>query len=661
MRRPDPTSARTVRNLTRDFSHIGCFLFVVLLFSFAASSALAGEQTNALEPEQIQKHPALKAFDLSTKKLPRDLFFVRTSKQLTEADGVVIHGKHKDVFLVSGDPETVRGLSRRGCLVLPLDELPEAPPASNQSWSRVTEPDPAIEAMVDQVEWTGVSDKIQWLVDFGTRYSYAPNHGDVARSISDKFAGYGLETTLHSFEYDGATMWNVEATQIGTRYPDSYVVICGHFDSVSETPMKSAPGADDNGSGTAAVLTAAEILSQHSFDYSVRFICFGGEEQGLVGSYFYATMARQMNLDIVGLLNYDMMGYWEPGVEKDLEIETNGASRWLADAVVNAANLYTDAPYEVHVYDWAWWGDHFWFWMNGYSGVNHEESWDWYDADFNPYYHSTRDLLDYVHPDFTVNNIKVGVASLATLANAPASMPASFDMLPGSCPNPFNPKSNGVYSALIMGSESIDVRNINLMTLRVEGVVSPMKVRYADLASASHDSGHPCADMSGDGFDDLVMKFSTPDIAAIMGRVSKGDAVPLRLTARLYDGTVIDGEDTVVIVGNNESLATGPNDRPSADQVAETFALHQNIPNPFNPTTTIRFDVPPDGGAVTLRVFDVGGRLVRTLVDGMESPGQKSVMWNGRNENGHPVATGTYFYRLTGPGFVETRKMVILK
>lgn len=91
------------------------------------------------------------------------------------------------------------------------------------------------------------------------------------------------------------------------------------------------------------------------------------------------------------------------------------------------------------------------------------------------------------------------------------------------------------------------------------------------------------------------------------------------------------------------------------------FGLAQNFPNPFNPSTVICFDVPAGGGFVTIRIYDVGGRLVRTLVNGLETAGRKSVAWNGRDTRGNMVATGVYFYRMTAPGFERTRKMVLLK
>ncbi|MCI0479455.1 T9SS type A sorting domain-containing protein, partial [Candidatus Uhrbacteria bacterium] len=90
------------------------------------------------------------------------------------------------------------------------------------------------------------------------------------------------------------------------------------------------------------------------------------------------------------------------------------------------------------------------------------------------------------------------------------------------------------------------------------------------------------------------------------------------------------------------------------------FTLHQNVPNPFNPSTRITYELPARA-AVTLRVYDVDGRLVRTIVDSVHGPGSFSAEWNGWNDRGQPVASGVYFYRLTADSRVETRKMVFLK
>jgi flagellar hook assembly protein FlgD len=70
----------------------------------------------------------------------------------------------------------------------------------------------------------------------------------------------------------------------------------------------------------------------------------------------------------------------------------------------------------------------------------------------------------------------------------------------------------------------------------------------------------------------------------------------------------------------------------------------------------------PDGGAnVSLRIYDVTGRMIRTLADGFESAGTRTVSWDGKNDQDQPVPPGTYFYRLTGPSLSEKKRMVLLK
>ncbi len=110
------------------------------------------------------------------------------------------------------------------------------------------------------------------------------------------------------------------------------------------------------------------------------------------------------------------------------------------------------------------------------------------------------------------------------------------------------------------------------------------------------------------------------------------------------------------IIGEGSVTAVG--DLPSTPTV---FALRQNVPNPFNPTTVIGYDVPAGGADVSIRIYDVAGRLVRTLVDEHKTPGRYQAPWDGRNGRGVHVATGVYFYRMQAGSFVQTRKMVLLK
>jgi hypothetical protein len=90
------------------------------------------------------------------------------------------------------------------------------------------------------------------------------------------------------------------------------------------------------------------------------------------------------------------------------------------------------------------------------------------------------------------------------------------------------------------------------------------------------------------------------------------------------------------------------------------FALHQNSPNPFNPTTKLAFDMPV-AGDVKISVFNVLGQNVTDLVDGYREAGSHEVIWDGKDKSGAAVASGMYFYRIDTEQFSETKKMVLLK
>jgi hypothetical protein len=93
----------------------------------------------------------------------------------------------------------------------------------------------------------------------------------------------------------------------------------------------------------------------------------------------------------------------------------------------------------------------------------------------------------------------------------------------------------------------------------------------------------------------------------------------------------------------------------------ESYTLYQNTPNPFNPTTTIRYDLPAGGAEVDLAIYDVVGRRVKQLAKGFQTPGVKTAVWDGRDDSGQQVATGVYFCRLRAGSFTSIRKMAFLK
>ena len=138
-----------------------------------------------------------------------------------------------------------------------------------------------------------------------------------------------------------------------------------------------------------------------------------------------------------------------------------------------------------------------------------------------------------------------------------------------------------------------------------------------------------------------------------------GDVATL-MFRQLDDGYALDFEEAILRDAENEDLLAELEGCESRPDAPTAFSLAQNVPNPFNPVTTIAYDVPHEA-RVAIRVYDVAGRLVRTLVAGKESPGRHEAVWNGRNDTGEPVGSGVYFCTMEAGEFRATGKMLLLK
>lgn len=191
---------------------------------------------------------------------------------------------------------------------------------------------------------------------------------------------------------------NIEAILPGTESQQS-VLITAHLDSTTFSISSGgiAPGADDNASGSSAVLEAARILSQYKFKHTIRFVLFTGEEQGLIGSRAYAGKLASEGVQILGVLNMDMIGYdSDSNGAFEVHAGTREGSVKLADLLVQTLSAYEIklAP-EVLEAGATNRSDHASFWSRGYPAVLVIEDSEYGETDdFNPYYHSTADTLD---------------------------------------------------------------------------------------------------------------------------------------------------------------------------------------------------------------------------------------------------------------------------
>ena len=172
-------------------------------------------------------------------------------------------------------------------------------------------------------------------------------------------------------------------------------------------------------------------------------------------------------------------------------------------------------------------------------------------------------------------------------------------------------------------------------------------------ANSESDFLHYILDKAADSLfqTDQYSSITTTETSYIDTVYEDGATIYYRLSAVDTDGFESEFSELVfihVVLGIDDKL------------IPEVFALHQNYPNPFNPTTQIRYDLPEDA-MVSITIYDIMGRSIRSLVNSKQTAGYRSIQWNATNDYGKPVSAGVYLYRLQAGNKILTRKMILMK
>ncbi len=243
----------------------------------------------------------------------------------------------------------------------------------------------------------------------GDNRGFGAEHDPARANIISLMEGFGLDVTLHAFPYEGDTYYNVVGTKLGTVYPNQEFIVGAHFDSVDN------PGADDNASGVALVLEAARVLSAYDSDYTIRFIAFDREEQGLVGSYWYVQ--DHLTDDILSMISTDMVAY-NTGANR---VSIESGSTWLKSNLAAAVAEYGDGlGYELLPGSYG--SDHYYFEQFGFDAAMYIEDWG------NPFYHSSRDNVDepdYIDYEYAVRMTRGIVGYLVDMAVVHVDLPSA--------------------------------------------------------------------------------------------------------------------------------------------------------------------------------------------------------------------------------------------
>ncbi|MGA9446217.1 MAG: M28 family metallopeptidase [Candidatus Sulfotelmatobacter sp.] len=367
--------------------------------------------------------------------------------------------------------------------------------AQNEASSKVSEtgaPEPMvvdirIAAALQQVSAERIRANIEKLVSFGTRLTISAQDpaaigagrgvGAAREWLKSEFERYAkdcggcLEVKTDAFTEPAADripqpaeITNVYAVLRGTDAENAkrIVLVTGHYDSRNSDTLDTkgdAPGANDDGSGTAVSLECARVLSKLKFPATIIFLTVAGEEQGLNGSHHFAKMAKDQGWNIEAVLNNDIVG-GDKSAEQDRSVvrvfseglpaaateqeirrirglggENDSTSRQLARYIFDVGRTYDAGVTPMLVFRldrYLRGGDHYSFNQQGFAAVRFTE----FREDFHHQHQSVRtengieygDLTKFVDFDYVAHVARLNAATLASLASAPAS-PANVHLL----------------------------------------------------------------------------------------------------------------------------------------------------------------------------------------------------------------------------------------
>ena len=341
----------------------------------------------------------------------------------------------------------------------------------------IVDRDPEISNMIKEVNADSLQSYIKTMVSFGTRSTVSSvtdrkkGIGAAREWVLSKFNQFAaasggrltafVDTTTYAADgrrvKEPINLGNTVATLKGTDPNDNRIfIISGHLDSRRTDVMDGladAPGANDDGSGSAAVIECARVMSRHSFPATIVFVTVSGEEQGLLGSGYMARKAKAQNLTIEAVLNNDIMGsnnsnetniidntrvrVFSEGLPafdldkqakqiRQLGLENDGAARQLARYVKEVGERYVDNLEVVMVYRndrFLRGGDHSPYVENGYAAVRITEM----NENYNHQHQDVRtekgvvygDLAEFMDFEYLRKNTAMNLANLANLAKSP--------------------------------------------------------------------------------------------------------------------------------------------------------------------------------------------------------------------------------------------------
>ena len=324
---------------------------------------------------------------------------------------------------------------------------------------------------LDQATYTA---DLTHLVSYPTRFSTSPSFQDAANWAEGRLTTMGYATSQTSVNVPGVgTSRNVIATKPGTAASPKQVIVIAHMDSVNHPggPDAPAPGADDNASGSAGVLSLAGVMAGHTFEHDLVFILCGGEEQGLHGSTQYvAAMSAADKARTKAILNMDMIGHVNTPTQTVL-LEGHPTSQTMIDGLAQAATQFTSLTVQSSLNPFA--SDHVPFIDAGMPAVLTIEGAD----GANDAIHTGNDMLSRVDPAFALEILRMNVGFLGEAAGIVAQATQPTECGCGSGPSEDVRQLAAHYQMLLA----------QYARLQAAGVLPPSEVQTMQALRAAHD------------------------------------------------------------------------------------------------------------------------------------------------------------------------------
>lgn len=280
-------------------------------------------------------------------------------------------------------------------------------------------------SILDTIDQSMIEEFLTDIVSFGPRMTGTYACHKTGEYIFDQFEDFGLITSIHNWSRFGNRYnprwfngFNVIGELPGTLEEESIdIIFTAHYDSV-----KVSPGADDDGSGVAAVLATAKVLSSFEFSHTIRFVCFSGEEQGLLGSKEYVKKLYEQGTDNV-IINFNADGIGHASTEESAQrfrVWGTEDVSWLVDQIeiLNQVHgLNFDLDKRTLREDGRGGSDYYSFVRYGFDAIA------FFESEWNPHWHTADDTLDHINFEYLTRNTKLIAISIAWLADSTLSHP----------------------------------------------------------------------------------------------------------------------------------------------------------------------------------------------------------------------------------------------